>query len=229
MQRRVVIDHDAELGEQLGDVLEEAHGVRSTFHAYTGSGSSSAAARLLFDPGYSAADPAVTQLLRGLRERGWPVGLHQSYAAWADAGEMREQKNALERLLGSPVTACRQHWLRFGWRSTWAAQEAAGLDLDVTLGFNDRPGFRTGSALRVHPLDAQGHPRRLATLPLVLMDSHLYDYADPSGPAPEQGIARWIDEIRAVGGTATVLWHPHVLSEDYGWAAGYEALLREVA
>lgn len=210
--------------------LEEAHGLRSTFHVYAGPASArSVAARLILDPSYDVRDAAVTKLIRTLAAHGWTIGLHQSFGAWKDPRQMRLQKELLEQAAGVEVTACRQHWLRFSWAETWAAQEAAGLGCDSTLGFNDRPGFRTGCALRVHPLDDRGEPRRLASVPLVLMDSHLYDYAAASKRDPKRETARWIDEIRFVRGTASVLWHPHVLSDDYGWAAGYEDLLHAVA
>ena len=210
--------------------MEEARGRRSIFNVYAGGASPrSARARLLIDPAYDVRDPAVSVMLRRLVERGWSVGLHPSFDAWSAPSDIRAQKERLENAIGSRVTACRQHWLRFSWDTTWIAQEEAGLELDTTLGFNDRPGFRAGCALQFHPRGNDGRPRRLAVLPLVLMDSHLYDYASPSGAVPEAGIAKWIDEIRSVRGTASVLWHPHVLSSDYGWAPGYEEVLRAVA
>jgi len=210
--------------------MEEARGRRSIFNVYAGDASPrSAPARLLIDPSYDVRAAEVAAMLRGLVAQGWKVGLHPSFDAWSSAADIGAQKERLERAIGTPVRVCRQHWLRFSWSATWAAQEAAGLEIDTTLGFNDRPGFRNGCALQFHPLDDEGRPRRLAVLPLVLMDSQLYDYASPGGAVPQAGIARWIDEIRAVRGTATVLWHPHVLSDDYGWASGYDEVLRAVA
>jgi len=210
--------------------LEETLGLRSTFNVFAGRASArSWPASLLFDPTYDVSDSAVSRDLRGLARRGWAIGLHQSFDAWQDAAMMREQKARLEDAAQVSVQECRQHWLRFSWAATWPAQAAAGLAVDTTLGFNDRPGFRTGSALRFQPRDGQGRVLSLASLPLVLMDSHLYDYAGPSAADPAAGIARWIGEVRAVAGIATVLWHPHVLSPDYGWADGYEELLRAIA
>ena len=60
------------------------------------------------------------------------------------------------------------------------------------------------------------------------MDSHLYDYAELSATEREQQIKRWVGEVFAVGGQATVLWHPHTLSKDYGWKEGFETLLRVI-
>ena len=207
--------------------MEEARGRRSIFHVYAGNQSErSLGARVLFDPSYDVDAGQVRADLRRLVERGWTVGLHPSFDAWSAAADIQQQKRRLESAIGRDVTACRQHWLRFSWAHTWAAQEEAGLRLDSTLGFNDRPGFRIGAALRVHPLDERRRPRAIEALPLVLMDSHLYDYAAPDTSRPEAGIATWLGEVLAVRGTASVLWHPHVLSDDYGWAEGYEEVLR---
>jgi hypothetical protein len=201
--------------------------VRSSFFVYGGDPRRRSLVQALFDPGYHVREDRLAAKLRALAAAGWRVGLHQSYTAWRDEAAMAREKARVEDALGTRVTACRQHWLRFSWRETWKAQQAAGLEADATLGFNDRPGFRNGAALSFRPWDtARDGPMRLAATPLILMDSHLYDYRPGSDPARE--IRRWIGEVEAVGGTASVLWHPHTLSPDYGWPAGFEALLAAV-
>lgn len=204
--------------------LEETYRLRSHLNVYAGCRRSRGWRSRLVDPSYSVAESPLAERLRDLRSRGWTVGLHQSSEAWEAADPMREERQSLERTLGTPVTSCRQHWLRFSWLRTWAAQEESGFRLDMTLGFNDRPGFRNGAALRFRPW-ALGGPLSLEALPLVLMDSHLYDYLDLPDSAVAPAMSSWIGEIVAVRGTASVLWHPHTLSEDYGWAAGFRALL----
>jgi hypothetical protein len=100
---------------------------------------------------------------------------------------------------------------------------------DTTLMFNDRPGFRTAAALSWHPWDQrQQAPHRIRVTPSILMDSHLYDY-QPRAPAGRRdAIAGWLAEVRQVGGQAAVVWHPHTLSDDYGWAAGFDELLMAI-
>ena len=55
---------------------------------------------------------------------------------------------------------------------------------------------------------------------MVLMDSHLQDYR------PGERGEGWLDQVVEVGGQATVIWHQHAFSPDYGWRPDYEVLLR---
>jgi hypothetical protein len=157
---------------------------------------------------------------------GWVIGLHQSFKAWAHSEAILAERIRVEHALEAPVLTCRQHWLRFSWKHTWLAQQSAGLELDSTLGFNNRPAFRNGAAIQFHPWDfISEQPMNLAALPMVLMDSHLYDYVDLTATQRHHQMAYWLDEVRAVHGTATIIWHQRVMSNDYGWGNGYETLL----
>jgi hypothetical protein len=211
--------------------LETTHGLRSHFNIYGGLGGwQRTFQELLLDPAYSIAnDPRLKQQLQKMSAEGWTIGLHQSFNAWADAEQMQGERQRLEEALGFPVRSCRQHWLRFSWQKTWEAQQKAGFALDSTLGFNDRPGFRTGAALQYCPWCCKSRSsQNLQVLPMVLMDSHIYDYGNLSDPERNTQIAYWLDEIYAVHGTASVIWHQRVMSNDYGWATGYETLLSTI-
>ena len=153
-----------------------------------------------------------------------PTGRAAGFESYAELyltkGEIRAR---LARAIGSPVQDCRQHWLKFTWAATWQAQATAGFTRDSTLGFNDRPGFRTGAALEYRPLIGAA---AFTTTPLVLMDSQFYDYGLIAPDARQSAMAAWTSEVRAVGGTAAVLWHPHTLAPDYGWGVGFGELLK---
>lgn len=207
--------------------LEDQFGIRSHFNFYGGSGRWRRTPKsMLIDPGYDVRTPRIRSELHRLCEGGWTIGLHQSYDAWSDAGRMRGEREYLEQAAGVPVTSCRQHWLRFSWASTWRAQRDAGFRLDTTLAFNDRPGFRNGAALPLRPF---GPAISFEVLPTVMMDSHFYDYAQMTDDQRWAQIAWWIDEVRAVGGVAAVLWHQQVMGRDYGWSDGYLELLRIIS
>ena len=80
--------------------------------------------------------------MREVVKKGFSVGLHPSYETWENATALSLQKRELESVLGRTVSSVRQHWMRFSWADTWAAQVKAGLTSDSTLGFN-RSGFNS--------------------------------------------------------------------------------------
>lgn len=204
--------------------LEASFGYRSLFlFADRGEGRRRPVAWLL-DPGYRIDDPRVTGLMRKLIGNGWEVGVHPGIGSWKDAVAQASIVRSATQSSGQNVELCRQHWLRFSWQDTWAAQAAAGIKIDFTLGFNDRPGFRNGAALRYHPWNSgAAAPHSIESVPTILMDSHFYDYAYPADPGA--AMQPWIDEVVAVGGEASLLWHVHTMHQEYGWADGYRRLL----
>ena len=210
--------------------MERAAKVSACYLVYGGAPADRTGVLRVVDPHYDVMEDKLAQRLRELARQGHIIGVHPSYGSWEDSGAMRRERERVERATGAPVANCRQHWLRFSWARTWAAQCEAGLTLDMTLGFNDRPGFRNGAALRFSPWNAEGSAALgIESVPLVLMDSQLYDYAELDEAGREAAVRRWIGEVIDVRGTASVIWHPHTLSPDYGWRGGFLMLLRAVA
>lgn len=186
--------------------------------------------RWLFDPGYDISSLQIRTFILRLKTAGAEVGLHPSFDSWQDAEKIHKQKKNLESEAGLSCNSVRQHWLRFSWRNTWAAQEEAGIREDTTLMFNDRPGFRNSAAISWCPWQpakkAAGH---LLALPTLIMDSHFYDYSSMTDDARCQDMGSWIQECRAVSGQSAVLWHPHTLTNDYGWSQGFHELASMIA
>ena len=202
---------------------ESTAGVTSVFHIFPGS-----PRRRLFDPRYEPSDPRVADRLRMLLDCGCEVGLHPGFNDYASTNALLRGAHVLADVLGSRPYRIRQHWLRFSFQKTWAAQDAAGFRVDSTLGFNDRPGFRAAAALRFPPLIDARRSESLQEIPLVLMDSHLHDYLDLDVDGVIAEADRWIDEIIAVGGEASVNWHQRVLHSDYGWGESWRHVLERV-
>jgi len=206
--------------------IEKDLGMRSVFLFYGGK-SKKSLKKILMDPGYSISDSRIADHLRNLSSDGWGVGLHPSFTAWKDFSELACERKRFENITQNKVQLCRQHWLKFGWSSTWQAQEKAGIAWDSTLAFNDYTGLRNGVALAFHPWDSDTKSAMtLKCIPTILMDSHLYDYNNFDESERTSKMRRWLNEIKYVGGSAAVNWHPHTLSPDYGWESGFKTLLR---
>ncbi len=184
----------------------------------------------IMNPGYDVKDDRIASKLSGLCSDGWQIGLHQGFDTWADADKMKIEKQSLEESLGKKIEYCRQHWLRFSWEKTWQAQEDAGFKTDTTLAFNDRPGFRSATALLYNPWNHVNNTGySIKALPTVFMDSHFYDYQSMPDKERKEKMSDWINEIRAVHGKAAVIWHQRVFSRDYGWGDGYKHLLEMIS
>ncbi len=209
--------------------MEKARQLTGYFFVY-GRGGRRSMKLALIDPQYDVAEARLANTLGRLVREGFRIGLHQSYDSWRETSAMAAEKQRVAQYTGIALQSCRQHWLRFSWADTWEAQEQSGFALDATLGFNDRPGFRNGAALRFHPYsEARAAPLSIESVPVLLMDSQLYDYAELDQSARIQEMERWLGEVQFTGGVASVIWHPHTLGPEYGWRPGFEALLDRVA
>ena len=179
----------------------------------------------LMDPGYklSEIDPSWYIHKNNI------VGVHTSFDSWNQSNQLKMQREHLEAHISEPVQECRQHWLRFSWEDTWSCQKEAGFSMDTTLGFNDRPSFRNGTAFKVVPMSKDNQSSRsFNILPMVLMDSHIYDYENHSPQKRLEEIDYWLEEIVQTRGQATVLWHPHTLSDDFQWRDGLQHLMKRI-
>lgn len=211
--------------------LESEYKASSSWNLYGGGGGFfRSLSELLLDPSYQVTNKNITRQLLTLLGRGNRIGLHQGFNSWKDSKRMQREKKRLEEAIGESADSCRQHWLRFSFNDTWKAQEVAGFKLDTTLGFNDRPGFRNSAALRMAAWisSEQRFSKTLETLPMVLMDSHLFDYGQLEIDARKKVIDYYLDEIAFVGGEATVIWHHRVFHSDYGWGDDYRYLLEGI-
>ena len=211
--------------------LEAEFDVRSSFNVYCSvapAGTGATLRRLIFDPAYRLdRNRGLIQALRELHRKGFEIGVHFAFDTWRDAGRMAAERAGLERTLKTgPVTSCRQHWLRFSLADTWRAQAAAGIRVDTSLGFNDRPGFRAGMAAAYRPFDhAAGRAHDVVVVPTALMDTQLFRHRVMNRAERRQEIRRLLEEIADVSGEACVIWHSHVFSADYGWSGDYEYIL----
>jgi hypothetical protein len=210
--------------------LEKRHNKKSIFLFSGGRHSQRKSFReWFFDPLYDPHDSAIKNLVERICAQGWDIGLHPSFNSWESIDHLKKSRKSLEQCCGRPIGFCRQHWMRFSWEKTWKAQQEAGLIQDFTLAFNDASGFRNGAAITFCPWDFTNNiPMKLKVTPTIFMDSQFYDYENMNDEKRRGQIQYWLEEVKAVHGKCAILWHQHVLSEDYGWKKGYEEVLERL-
>jgi peptidoglycan/xylan/chitin deacetylase (PgdA/CDA1 family) len=213
--------------------IEEEQGVESSyfFTVYP------PARKSPYDCAYAFTDPCVykgerrrvAEVIRSIGHAGFDVGLHGGYHTALDGEALVAEKTALENAAELELTTTRQHYLHWDAQVTPRLQEEAGFRADSTLGFNRNIGFRAGTSLPFRHFEREsGRTLDLLEVPLVVQDGALLgrqSLALDTDHAREV-IAQMLDRVAAVGGVATMLFHPHVLGDDeiadlYRWSIDY--------
>lgn len=147
--------------------------------------------------------------IREIQRRGHTVGFHPGYHTYDAPNLWLAQKACLEETVGKPVTAGRQHVLRFH-PDTWKIWEQADMELDYTLAFPSGVTYRAGTTRRFPVFGLADRKRyRLQAVPTAIMDFALF--SEKYEAIPEDEAYRQID--RAIGfharfgGDLAILFH----------------------
>lgn len=206
----------AAFGDPVGDgvtrilEIEAALAVRSTWFVICAT--PTLATFRAGDATYRPEGRAAGRVLQRIDAAGHEIGLHGSFATFAEPPAFEHERTRLETLVGRSVRGVRQHFLRMNPGITQRGMQAAGFSYDATFGFSDRGGYRLGVADVVPAWDAArdaGGP--LLEVPLTWMDRALSKYQGVEDPRA------WVDEAltlahtcRDVEGLWVGLWHPNL-------------------
>lgn len=205
--------------------LEKKRGLRSTFYIYVKSGDKNWISWLI-DPSYNLSEETMLQKkLKSLIEDGFVIGLHGSYQSALCKEQLQQEKELLETILQKNIVKTRQHWLNYTETITPYIHEAL-FEVDSTIGWNDRMGFRSGIASSYHPYD-HIHQRAMQykIVPQVVMDSHLFDYGESEDMLPHAREILTRGKIHSKHTHISISWHQRVCSSNYRWHKSYEELL----
>lgn len=175
-----------------------------------------------------ASHPRMSQRIREVLRSG-EVGIHPSYRSSEDHRLLAREVGGLRRISGGPVTASRQHFLRWRLPATLDALADEGITEDHSLGSSDRPGFMAGTCTPFRwydPVKDREHP--ITIVPFAVMDSALHDRMHLGADDALAAMKRSSDAVREVGGTFVSVWHDRFLSGQGEWGAWprlFDALL----
>ncbi|CAN5542108.1 hypothetical protein BH23BAC4_BH23BAC4_04960 [soil metagenome] len=138
---------------------------------------------------------------------GFEIGFHPGYFAYDQPGTAARELRDLQIRAQRPVMAVRQHYLRWN-ENTPSQQGRLGLAYDASLGFAEREGFRhaTSFPFRLYDFSREA-PQSVIQIPLLAMDTTLYQYRKMDVESVASAINRMITAAREVGGCAHFLWH----------------------
>ena len=162
--------------------------------------------------------------LSGILDAGFDLCLHGSYLSTTEAGWYEQEVDLLQKTLGRPLGS-RQDFLSFDYDKLFSAQENADIQFDISMGFPDRIGSRTGFSFPYFPYClAEDRPYNVVEISLALMDVTLWSYMGLRGDAAWAAVEAELLRLRRVGGCVSCVWHPIVFggardpgSEDLYW------------
>ncbi len=182
---------------------EKKLGVRSSFQI-------AVARRHPNDVNYRIENDRVRDYLRVISDSGFDLCLHGSYRSTENSAWYGEEAALLARLLDKPLGS-RQHFLSFDYDNLFAAQERAGIEYDMSMGYPDRTGPRAGFSYPYFPYCLKDdRPYTVLQLSLFLMDVTLRSYLRLKPTGARKVIDAILDELQRKGGCVSAVWHPIV-------------------
>ena len=153
------------------------------------------------------------------------VNLHPSYASNGEIQNLIAEKERLEEIVGRTVNRSRQHFLRFSVKQTFENLEASGFEHEYSMGFAEKPGFRSGTAHPHYWFDLTSNTKRnLCIHPFIYMDGSLNEYLHLSVEESKKLIDRLYAELLKYGGDFVFIWHNETIG-GYGKWNGWKAVL----
>lgn len=200
--------------------LEQRHGCRSAYYfSVVGRDEGHPC-----DVTYDITRRRYSDLFRRLSKGGWEVGLHAGYLTRSNRQEFHRQISRLQARAPDAIYGVRHHYLQVDHADpnrSLLAHADSGLIYDTSIGFNDGPGFRAGTALPYQPYDPSNETARaFVEMPMSITDTYFPKY---DKKAAEDLVVRHLQTVRSLGGVGVLNWHVGHWHTDPGWHAGYEA------
>ncbi len=182
------------------------------------------------DKNISPQVPAMKNLIGGHAE--YDNGLHPSWHSHTSASVIQEEKQLLEEILHKPITASRQHYLRYRLPETYEALIRAGITDEYSMGYGSINGFRASTASAFNWFNLRTNKETpLRIHPFGFMDANSF-YEQKQ--TPEQSLIelmKYVEVCRQEKCRLITIFHNNFLgstSEFRGWKEMYERFIQEV-
>jgi len=173
--------------------------------------------RSLYDKNLAHSSTGLRTLISTLASRA-EIGIHPSYESNNSLVILEKEIDRLRYILGKKVGISRQHYLKLSLPHTYRNLIKAEIAVDYSMGFADRPGFRSGTCTPHFFFDLEKQETTpLKIVPLTIMEVTLQDYMGLSAKEAMPVYQSFIDQVKAVNGTFVSLWHNESLSESGKW------------
>jgi len=191
--------------------IEGKHGLRSTFYLLEDKYWRRRGGRFNWE------DSAFRRISDFLLDESCELGIHGSAYEHANRSWWTEKAQRFRQLFGCDALGTRNHYLSLSVPNSWLAQANAGLVYDSTFGAPARLDPPGGYC---YPFAVPGVKASdggdFIQLPMSIMDTTLFRYLKLDHDAAMDRSLKLLNQIREVGGLATLLWHNNFFNEEEG-------------
>ena len=172
--------------------------------------------------------------LRTMANDGWEFGLHPPILAKGNLDEFLSGKRYIEENIECPIFGLRHHYWALDWRKphlTYRKHVNAGFRYDLSIAWQDAPGFRAGTCFPFRPWDpSRSRGLDIYAIPTSILDGHVIPSQDGSEFDLEQSsiaAKEILDKVRKHEGVANLDWHTEAACNHYLYK-GHVAVLDEI-
>ena len=150
------------------------------------------------------------------------VGIKASYFALEDISIIKKEKLKMEAIINSDLHAVRHSFSKLNLPQSYRNLIELEINQDFTMGYIDTLGFRAGTCtpFQFYDLDYEVQTP-LQINPYHCLDFGLLKYA--SQLDKQEHLQKLIDEVKAVNGTFTPVFHNYTFSNQERWK-GFRSL-----
>lgn len=150
------------------------------------------------------------------------VGIKASYFALEDISILKKEKLKMEAIINSDLHAVRHSFSKLNLPQSYRNLIELEINQDFTMGYIDTLGFRAGTCTPFQFYDLDNEVQTpLQINPYHCLDYGLLKYA--SQLDKQEHLQKLIDEVKAVNGTFTPVFHNYTFSNQERWK-GFRSL-----
>lgn len=168
-----------------------------------------------FDKGINAQKKQYISLIKHVADYS-RVGLKMSYFALEDLNILKKEKNRIEAILNTNLSASRQSFSKLNLPDSYRNMVEVEIFEDYTMGYINHLGFRAGTCtpFLFYDLDYE------IQTPLQVHSYHAMDYAllkHQSLLDKKEILCKIMEEVREVDGTFVPVFHNYTFSDIDRW------------
>lgn len=155
------------------------------------------------------------------------TGLHPSYNTNENADLLEHERDILFTYTHQPVTASRQHYLRYLLPLSFMQLVDAGITEDYSTGYGSHAGFRASTCFPFAFYNLEKDREVALTLyPVSIMDVNFHNNPSSTPLSASLEIEKMMNMVKKCGGTFISIWHNSNLSRHGNWEAWREVFLK---